>query len=83
MRPAIRARLDSSQSLARVVSRRLATMRLTLSFSSATSPCASTEMERDMSPWATALATSAIARTWVVRFRASSLTLVVSRFQVP
>ena len=38
IRPAIRARLDSSQSLARVVSRRLATIRLTLSFSSATSP---------------------------------------------
>ncbi len=75
--------MDSSQSLARVVSRRLDTIRLMLSFSSATSPRASTVIERDMSPWATAEATSAIARTWVVRFDASSFTLVVSRFQVP
>ena len=70
IRAAIRVRLDSSQSLARVVSRRLVTMRLMLFFSSATSPCASTAMEPDMSPWVTALATSAIARTWVVGFDA-------------
>ncbi len=54
-----------------------------LSFSSATSPRVSTVIERDMSPWATAEATSAIARTWVVRFDASSFTFVVRRFQVP
>ncbi len=86
IRPPIRARLDFSQfcsSLARVVPRRLATIRLTLSLSSATSPLASTVMERVRSPRATPLATSAIARTWVVRLVASSLTLSVSRFQVP
>ena len=84
--PEIRARLDLSQSccwLAWMVSRSDWTMALMLSLSSATSPCASTEIERVRSPAATALVTSAIARTWRVRFPASSLTFSVSRFQVP
>ncbi len=86
MRPEIRARLVLSQScswLARVVSRRDSTMELMLSLRSATSPEASTVMERVRSPSATALATSAMARTCRVRFPASSLTFSVSRFQVP
>jgi hypothetical protein len=41
-----------------------------LSFSEATSPEASTEIERARSPFVTAVATSAMARTWVVRFAA-------------
>ncbi len=86
MSPPIRARLVLSQScssVARVVSRSVATIRFTLSDSSATSPRASTVIVRVRSPLATALATSPIARTCVVRFPASSLTLSVSRFQVP
>ncbi len=58
-------------------------MRLTLSLSSATSPRAATVIDWVRSPSATALATPAIARTWVVRLLASSLTLSVRRFQVP
>ncbi len=80
------ARLDFSQScssLALVVSRSDATMKLMLSFSSATSPEASTVIERVRSPSATALATLAMARTCLVRLPASSLTFSVSRFQVP
>ncbi len=82
----MRARLDLSQScswLACVVSRRLPTIELMLSFSSASSPCASTAIERVRSPRATALVTVAMARICVVRLSASSLTLSVSRFQVP
>lgn len=82
----IRVRLVFSQScswLARVVSRRDSTMELMLSLRSATSPEASTVIERVRSPSATALVTSAIARTCRVRFPASSLTFSVSRFQVP
>lgn len=70
IRAEIRARLDLSQScssLARVVSRRDSTMKLMLSLRSATSPEASTVIERVRSPSATALVTSAIARTWRVR----------------
>ncbi|CAM5596159.1 hypothetical protein KAURM247S_05186 [Kitasatospora aureofaciens] len=81
-----RARLVFSQScssLARVVSRSDSTMKLTLSLRSATSPEASTVIERVRSPAATALVTSAIARTCRVRLPASSLTFSVSRFQVP
>ncbi|GAA3068007.1 hypothetical protein GCM10020254_09680 [Streptomyces goshikiensis] len=58
--------MDLSQScswLARVLSRSEPTIELMLSFSSATSPEASTVMERVRSPSATALATSAMART--------------------
>ena len=54
-----------------------------MSLSSATSPRAATAIDWVRSPSATALATPAIARTWVVRLLASSLTLSVSRFQVP
>ena len=54
-----------------------------LSLSAATSPCASTVIERVRSPLVTAVATSAIARTCVVRFAASWLTLSVRSFQVP
>jgi len=66
-----------------VVSRSERTIALTLSLSSATSPWASTEIDRVRSPVATALVTSAIARTWRVRLPASSLTFSVNRFQVP
>ena len=48
-----------------------------LSFSAATSPEASTVMERVSSPLVTAVDTSAMARTWVVRLPASWLTLSV------
>ena len=84
--PAILARLVFSQSccwLARMVSRSDWTIALMLSLSSATSPWASTEIDRVRSPEATALVTSAIARTCLVRFPASSFTFSVSRFQVP
>ena len=40
-------------------------------------------MERDRSPRATAVATSLMARTWVVRFAASWLTLSVRSRHVP
>ena len=40
-------------------------------------------MDRVRSPLVTAVATSAIARTWFVRFSASRLTLPVRSFQVP
>ena len=66
-----------------VVARRLPIIVLMLSFSSATSPRASTWMERVRSPLVTAVATSAIARTWLVRFAASRLTLPVRSFHVP
>ena len=58
-------------------------MVLMLSFSSATSPRASTWIDRVRSPLVTAVATSAMARTWVVRFAASRFTLPVRSFQVP
>ena len=54
-----------------------------LSFSAAISPWASTAIERVRSPLVTAVATSAMARTWVVRLAASWLTFSVSPFQVP
>ena len=60
------ARLLLSQacwSFLRVVSFRLRIISLMLSFSAATSPIASTMIERVRSPWVTAVATSAIART--------------------
>ena len=66
-----------------VVSLRLRIISLMLSFSAATSPRASTVMERVRSPLVTAVATSAMARTWVVRLAASWLTFSVSIFQVP
>ena len=54
-----------------------------LSFSSATSPAASTVIERVRSPEVTAVETSAIARSWIVSVSASWLTLSVRSFQVP
>ena len=48
-----------------------------LSFSAATSPRASTAIDRVRSPLVTAVATSAMARTWFVKFAASWLTLSV------
>src|SRR5436190_1469025 len=81
-----RARLVFSQSCSvfwSVVSRRLSIIVLMLSLSSATSPRASTWIDRVRSPLVTAVATSAIARTWVVRLAARRLTLPVRSFQVP
>ncbi len=80
------ARFVFSQSCAvffSVVSRRLPIISLMLSLSDATSPAASTSIARDRSPFVTAVATSAIARTWVVRFAARRLTLSVRSRQVP
>ena len=80
------ARLVFSQScswLRSVVPRRLPIIVLMLSLSSATSPRASTWIERVRSPLVTAVATSAIARTWLVRLAASRLTLPVRSCQVP
>ncbi len=66
-----------------VVSLRLRIISLMLSLSAATSPRASTVMDRVRSPLVTAVATSAMARrTWVVRLAASWLTFSVSIFQV-
>ena len=74
---------QSCSSLARVVARSDSTIALMLSLRSPTSPGASTVMERVRSPSATALVTSAMARTCRVRLPASSLTFSVSLFQVP
>src|SRR5438876_595410 len=52
-------------------------------FSSRISPFASTVILRDRSPRATAVVTSAMLRTWVVRLAASRLTLSVRSFHVP
>ncbi len=52
-------------------------------FSSSTSPRASTVILRDRSPVATAVVTSAMLRTWVVRFDASVFTLSVKSRQMP
>ncbi len=81
-----RARFVLSQSCSvflSVVSLRLRIISLTLRFSASSSPRASTAMERVRSPFVTAVATSAMARTCVVRFAASWLTLSVRSFQVP
>ena len=80
------ARFDLSQScslLARVVSRRFSIIWLMLSLSSSTSPCASTEIARVRSPFVTAVATSAMARTCVVRLPARRFTLSVRSRHVP
>src|SRR6476469_7484473 len=80
------ARLVLSQScsvLRSVVSRRLSIIVLMLSLNSATSPRASTWIERVRSPFVTAVVTSAMARTWLVRLSASRLTLPVRSFHVP
>ena len=66
-----------------VVSRRWRIISLMLSLSAATSPLASTAIERVRSPVVTAVATSAMARIWVVRFAASWFTLSVRSRHVP
>src|SRR5438132_13222796 len=73
------ARLVLSQSCSlflSVVSFRLRIISLMLSLSAATSPRASTVMDRVRSPLVTAVATSAMARTCVVRLAASWFTVV-------
>ena len=52
-------------------------------FSSRISPFTSTVIFFDRSPLATAVVTSAMLRTWPVRFEAMKLTLSVRSFQVP
>src|SRR5436190_12916636 len=52
-------------------------------FSSRISPFTSTVILRDRSPRATAVETSAILRTWPVRFEAMKLTLSVRSYHVP
>src|SRR5579863_5363673 len=54
-----------------------------VSLSSRISPLTSTVILRDRSPRATAVVTSAMLRTCVVRLAASRLTVSVSSFQVP
>ena len=66
-----------------VVPRRLLIISLVVSLSAATSPCASTVIVRVKSPCVTAVATSAMARTCVVRLAASWFTLSVKSFHVP
>ena len=58
-------------------------MVLSVSFSSRISPRTSTVILRERSPRATAVATSAMLRTWPVRFEAIELTESVKSFQVP
>src|SRR5512132_745969 len=52
-------------------------------FSSRISPFTSTMILRERSPRATAVVTSAMLRTWLVRLLAMELTLSVRSFQVP
>ena len=52
-------------------------------FSSRISPCTSTVIFFERSPVATAVVTSAILRTWAVRFDAMELTFSVRSFHVP
>ena len=59
------------------------TMVLMASLSCRISPRTSTVILRDKSPLATAVATSAILRTWLVRLLAMELTESVRSFQVP
>ena len=59
------------------------TMVLMVSFSSRISPLTLTVTFFDRSPSATAVATSAMLRTWAVRLPAMKLTLSVRSFQVP
>ena len=58
-------------------------MVLMVAFSSRISPFTSTVMRFDKSPRATAVVTSAMLRTCVVRLPASRLTLSVKSFHVP
>ena len=59
------------------------TITLTVFFSSRISPSASAVIFFDRSPLATAVVTSAMLRTWLVRFAAMPFTLSVRSFQVP
>ncbi len=63
--------------------RSCSTMVLSVSFSSRISPRTSTVIFFDRSPLAMAVATSAMLRTWAVRFEAMKLTLSVRSFHVP
>ena len=84
--PPKRARLELSQlwsALRPVVSRRFTIIWLIVSLSSATSPCASTPIDRVRSPWVTATDTAAIARTWSVRLAAIEFTESVRPRHVP
>ena len=58
-------------------------MKLIVSASAAISPLASTVSLRLRLPCATAVTTSAMPRTWLVRLVAIRLTLSVRSFQVP
>ena len=81
-----RSKLVFSQSCSMfclVVSRRLRIISFSLSFRTATSPLASTRTCLVRSPSVTAVATSAMARTWLVRLAANWLTLSVRSFQTP
>ena len=59
------------------------TIVLIVFFSSRISPWTSTVILRERSPVATAVVTSAMLRTWAVRFPAIEFTLSVRSFQVP
>ncbi len=59
------------------------TMVLMASFSCRISPRTSTVILRDRSPFATAMVTSEMLRTWPVRFEAMELTLSVRSFHTP
>ena len=59
------------------------TIVLMVSFSSRISPDTSTVIFFDKSPFAIAVDTAAMLRTWFVRFDAIELTLSVKSFQVP
>ena len=63
--------------------RSCSTMVLMVSLSCRISPRTSTVILRDRSPLATAMVTSAMFRTWVVRLFAIEFTLSVRSFQVP
>ena len=63
--------------------RSCSTMVLSVSLSSRISPRTSTVIFLDRSPLAMAVATSAMLRTWAVRFEAMKFTLSVRSFQVP
>ena len=58
-------------------------MVLIVFFSSRISPFTSTVILRERSPRATAVVTSAMFRTWPVRFEAMELTFSVRSFHVP
>ena len=58
-------------------------MILIVLFNSKISPLTSTVIFLERSPFATAVVTSAMLRTWAVKFPAIELTLSVKSFQVP